>query len=51
MSNLKDDQGLHLIKTLPRTIADLSVSRSFFQTVAINFSFLDIAVDEWNESL
>jgi len=31
-------------------VQDLSISRSFFKTAAIDDSFLDIPVEEWAES-
>ena len=48
--NMKDDRGLHLIKTLPRTVSELLISRSFFQTMGIDSSFLYIPTQEWHDS-
>jgi hypothetical protein len=50
---IKDDRGLHLVKslqTLPHTLHELLISRSFFKTTAIDDSFLNIPVEEWPES-
>ena len=48
--NMKGDRGLHLIKTLPRTVSELLISRSFFQTMGIDSSFLYIPTQEWHDS-
>jgi hypothetical protein len=53
VSAIKDDRGLHLVKSLdclPHTLQDLSITRSFFKTTAIDDSFLDIPVELWSES-
>lgn len=50
VSNMFADRGLHLTKSLPRSTADLSISRSFFKTTAIDASFLDIPVDAWDKN-
>ena len=50
IASMKDDRGLHLVQSLPRTITELSISRSFFRTTVIDNSFLEIPVDEWPES-
>ena len=50
VSALTEDRGLHLVKSLPRSLQDLSVTRSFFRTIAIDESFLNDPVEEWNES-
>ena len=48
---MKDDRGLHLIlKTLPRTVSELLISRRFFQTMGIDSSFLYIPTQEWHDS-
>jgi hypothetical protein len=46
---MKVERGLHLIKSLPQTIGELLISRSFFQTTDIDVSFLDVTVNEWPE--
>ena len=47
---LKDDRGLHLVQPLPRTVPELSISQSFFRTIANNDSFLNIPIQERHES-
>lgn len=50
VSAIKDDRGLHLVKSLPHTLHELFISRSFFKTAVIDDSFLDIPVEQWPES-
>ena len=38
--NIASDRGPHLLKTLPISIEELSLSRSLFQTIGIDCSFL-----------
>ena len=47
--SMKLDRGLHLIKPLPLTISELSISRTFFITSQFDGSFLDVAASEWPE--
>jgi hypothetical protein len=49
ISTMRDDRGLHVIKALPLTVGELVISRSFFRTIAIDDSFLDVPVHEWPE--
>jgi len=46
---IKFDRGLHLVKPLPLTIGELSISHTFFVTTAFDSSFLDVPVNEWPE--
>src|SRR6478609_9318324 len=46
---MKEDCGLHLVQHIPRTIAELSLSRSFFRITALDDSFLSIQVTAWPE--
>ena len=46
---MKLDSGLHLIKPLPLTISELSISCTFFTASQIDGSFLDVAVSECPE--
>ena len=50
VSEIKDDRGLHLVKSLPNSISELTISRRFFKTTAIDDSFLVLPVEEWNKS-
>ena len=50
VSGIKEDRGSHLVKSLPHTLREISISRSFFQTTAIDDSFLNIPVEKWPES-
>lgn len=49
VSTMKFERGLHLIKPLPLTIGELTISRSFFETTDIDDSFLNVPVSEWSE--
>jgi hypothetical protein len=51
ISSMKDNRGSHLLKPipLPLTTAELTISRSFFDTAGIDDSFLRVPVDEWPE--
>ena len=49
LSTMKEDRGSYVVKPLPLTVGELSISRSFFKTTAIDDSFLDVAVQEWPE--
>jgi len=42
---LTNERGSHLLKSLPKTVADLNGSRTFFETAGIDDSFLDIPID------
>jgi len=44
---LTNERGSHLLKSLPKTVADLNGSRTFFETAGIDDSFLDIPIDIW----
>lgn len=50
IGNMAVDRGQHLVKTLPHTMGDLRVSRTFFQTLGIDDSFLDVPVESWADS-
>jgi hypothetical protein len=47
VSTLKTDRGEHLLKSLPRNVEELVISRSFFQTAGIDDGFLDQPVESW----
>ena len=39
-----------MVKSLPNSISELTISRRFFKTTAIDDSFLVLPVEEWNKS-
>ena len=45
VSTIRADRGLHLVKSLPHTVADLRISNTFFKTTGIDESFLDSPVN------
>ena len=47
LRTMTTDRGSHLLKSLPKVVAELHVLRSFFETAGIDDSFLDIPVDLW----
>jgi hypothetical protein len=48
--NMTTDRGPHLLKSLPHSVEELSVSRSFFQTLTIDDSFLALPVETWSHT-
>jgi hypothetical protein len=50
VSNIRSERGTHLISELPRSAADLSISRMFFETAGIDDSFLDVPVEAWSDT-
>ena len=44
------ERGPRKLDSLPSSVSDLTVSRSFFQTVGINDSFLQQPVETWPDS-
>ena len=40
-------RGKRLLTSLPRSVSELSISRSFFQTAGIDDSFLGVPVETW----
>jgi len=47
VDNIISERGPHLITDLPHSVADLHVSRTFFETTACEDSFLSAPVEEW----
>lgn len=47
VQSMKSERGEHLLKVLPGSITELTVSRSFFDVCKIDASFLDIPVEGW----
>jgi hypothetical protein len=47
---LQSERGEHLLKKLPRSVSELSISRTFFHTTGLDDSFLDTPVAEWSEN-
>jgi len=45
--SMTSDRGPRLLKSLPKVITELRVSRSFFQTTGIDDCFLDSPVEHW----
>ena len=45
--NMTTDRGPHLLKSLPHSVKELCVSRSFFQTVGVDDGFLALPVETW----
>lgn len=43
-------RGERLLTSLPRSVSELSISRSFFQTAGIDDSFLDVDVEMWSNN-
>jgi hypothetical protein len=53
VASMTRDRGLHKLKkemALPNSIAEVTVSQSFFQTTGIDDSFLGSPVEMWSES-
>ena len=50
ISNMIVERGSHVLHTLPSTVSQLKISRSFFTTSGTNDSFLEIPVCEWHQS-
>ena len=44
------ERGPHLLTHLPSTVADLCISRTFFDTIGLDPSFLTIPVESWSET-
>lgn len=44
---LQTNRSEHVLKSLPHSVSDLSISRSFFQIADIDDSFLDAPVETW----
>ena len=49
LSTMKEDRGSHVVKPLPLTVGELSISPSVVKTTVFDDSFLDVAVQEWPE--
>ena len=49
-NRLLNENFFHLLQTLPSTVSQLKISRSFFMTSGIYDSFLEIPVCEWHQS-
>ncbi|CAH0562945.1 unnamed protein product [Brassicogethes aeneus] len=49
--NLQSERGSHLLKSLPHTVRDIKISRSFFQVLGIEDSFLSAPVETWPKTL
>lgn len=47
----KTDRGTHLMTSIPHSVEELTISRSFFQTTGIDDSFLDLPVEAWPDNL
>ena len=47
ISKMETIRGKRLLTSLPSSISELSISRSFFQTAGIDGSFLHVDVETW----
>lgn len=45
--NMTSERGPHLLKTLPGSLEELQLSSSFFVTVGICDSFIEVPVEQW----
>jgi len=50
VSNIRSEHSSHVISKLPRSADDLSISHTFFETAAIDNSFLDLPVEVWSDT-
>ena len=50
VQTIKSERGAHLLTSLPRSVKEISISRTFFQTTRIDDSFLDVPVNMWEEN-
>lgn len=50
LETMVPERGPHKLDSLPNSVSDLIVSRTFFNTAGINDSFLDQPVETWPES-
>ena len=47
---MKRDRGMHLLQSLPESLTDLVISRSFFETTGIDDAFLEVPVENWENN-
>jgi hypothetical protein len=50
VATMQDDRGDHVSKSLPYTVSDLRISRTFFDITGLNCSFLTEPVSAWLEN-
>ena len=50
IGSMTTERGPHLLSNLPSTVADLHISHAFFDTAAIDASFLSLPAEKWCET-